>query len=283
MNRRGMIAALLAGVTAFGVSASATAANDKCATKAPDETTAAQIEKSLTRFNRGRRGSGETKTIDVYFHVVTSSTGEGAVSDKMIRDQMTVMNDSFSGRTGGAATPFRFELAGVDYSVNDAWFSAGPGSAAEAEMKAALRIGGAADLNFYTNDGGGYLGWATFPFWYEGNPSDDGIVCWFNSLPGGTHARYSEGDTATHEIGHWLGLYHTFQWACSPFNDYVADTPAERSPAFFCPVGRDSCNGDPGVDPIENFMDYTDDACMYAFTAGQNARMEALTAQYRGF
>jgi hypothetical protein len=200
----------------------------------------------------------------------------------MIRDQMSVLNDSYSGRTGGAPTPFRFDLAGVDYAVNDEWFSAGPGSAAEAEMKAALRIGDATDLNFYTNDGAGYLGWATFPFWYEDDPTDDGIVCWFNSLPGGTHDRYSEGDTATHEVGHWLGLYHTFEWACSPFNDYVADTAAERSPAFFCPVGRDSCVADPGVDPIENFMDYTDDPCMHAFTAGQNARMEALSAQYRG-
>jgi hypothetical protein len=282
MSRNRFVATFLAAVTTLGVSAAARASGEKCATRAPDETTAAQIEESLARFNRGRRGPAGTKTIDVYFHIITSSTGEGAVSDKMIRDQMTVLNDSYSGRTGGAATPFRFELAGVDSAVNDSWFSAGPGSAAEAEMKSALRVGGPDVLNFYTTDGGGYLGWATFPFWYEANPTDDGIVCWFNSLPGGTHSRYSEGDTATHEVGHWLGLYHTFQGACSPFNDYVADTASERSPAFFCPVGRDSCKGDAGVDPIENFMDYTDDACMYAFTAGQNARMEALSAQYRG-
>ncbi|MDQ5873083.1 MAG: zinc metalloprotease [Acidobacteriota bacterium] len=282
MNRRGMVAAFLAGVTALGFSATASAGSEKCATKAPSETTAAQIEQSLTRFNNGRRSPSGTRTIPIYFHIIRSSTGDGAVTDRMIRDQVEVLNDSYAGRTGGAASPFRFDLAGVDTTVNDAWFSAGPGSAAEAAMKAALRIGGAADLNFYTNDGGGYLGWATFPFWYAGNPSDDGIVCWFDSLPGGSHPRYSEGDTATHEVGHWLGLFHTFQWSCSSFNDYVADTPSERSPAFFCPIGRDSCKGDLGADPIENFMDYTDDACMYAFTAGQNARMEALSAQYRG-
>ncbi len=283
MTRNPVISTLLAASFVLGASATAAAAGPKCATKAPDETTASQLEESLVKFNRGRRRTADTRTINVYFHVITSSTGKGVVTDRMIRDQISVLNDSFSGGTGGAFTPYSFSLAAVDRTVNDAWFSAGPGSAAEAAMKAALRIGGAADLNFYTNDGGGYLGWATFPFWYAGNPTDDGIVCWYNSLPGGTHARYSEGDTATHEVGHWLGLYHTFQWSCSPFNDYVADTPSERSPAFFCPVGRDSCNGDLGVDPIENFMDYTDDACMYAFTAGQNARMEALSSQYRGF
>lgn len=283
MTRNPVISTLLAASFVLGASATAAAAGPKCATKAPDETTAAQLEESLVKFNRGRGRTADTRTINVYFHVITSSAGKGVVTDRMIRDQISVLNDSFSGGTGGAFTPYLFSLAAVDRTVNDEWFSAGPGSAAEAAMKAALRIGGAADLNFYTNDGGGYLGWATFPFWYAGNPTDDGIVCWYNSLPGGTHARYSEGDTATHEVGHWLGLYHTFQWSCSPFNDYVADTPSERSPAFFCPVGRDSCTGDLGVDPIENFMDYTDDACMYAFTAGQNARMEALSSQYRGF
>lgn len=282
MGRSSLYSTVAALVLALGITQTAAGASDRCATKSPGDETAASIEQSLAKFNKGRKRSGATKTIPVYFHVILSSTGDGVVTDRMIRDQITVLNDSFSGRTGGAATPFRFELAGVDRTVNDRWFGAGPGTAAEREMKSALRIGGAADLNFYTNDGGGYLGWATFPFWYAGDPTDDGIVCWFDSLPGGSHPRYSEGDTATHEIGHWLGLFHTFQNSCSPFNDYVADTAAERSPAFFCPIGRDTCKGDVGADPIENFMDYTDDACMFEFTAGQNTRMEGLTAQYRG-
>jgi hypothetical protein len=216
-------------------------------------------------------------TIDVYFHVINKGTGleNGDIPQSQIDAQMAVQNAAYA-RTG-----WSFDLVSVDRTTNASWYTMTPGSPAESQAKAALRQGSADDLNIYTaNLGGGLLGWATFPSEYAGNSSNDGVVILFSSVPGGSTLHYNEGDTLTHESGHWMGLFHTFQGGCGGQGDFVKDTPPEKSAAFACPTGRDTCTA-PGVDPIHNFMDYTYDSCMNAFTRGQDRRMDTQFSQYR--
>lgn len=217
-----------------------------------------------------------TITVATHLHVIVRSDGSGAPAQQQLDDQLAVLNAAYS------AAGFAFQVVSTDVTRNDSWYVATNGTTAERQMKRALHVGRAADLNIYLNNmGAGLLGWATFPNGYAANPSMDGVVILTASLPGGSAAPYNLGDTATHEIGHWLGLYHTFQGGCTKTNDYVSDTPQESSPAYGCPVNRDSCGRDPGKDPITNFMDYSDDACMFAFTAGQATRMQSMWATYR--
>lgn len=214
-------------------------------------------------------------TIPVAFHVLHDGNN-GYLSSGDINGQMNVLNSAFSG------TGFSFVLDSVDYTDNAAWYNMGYGTAAERDAKQALNIDPYTRLNVYTaNLSGGLLGWATFPSSLNNNPDDDGVVLLDESLPGGSAAPYNQGDTGTHEVGHWLGLYHTFQGGCNGQGDQVDDTPAEKNAAYGCPIGRDSCRRDAGLDPVENFMDYTDDSCMDHFTSGQTLRMHAEVQTYR--
>lgn len=213
--------------------------------------------------------------ISVHFHVVTTADGVGDVSEARIAAQIDVLN------AGYASTGWSFQLASTDRIANDTWFSTCDTASTEAAMKG-MRVGGADNLNVYTcGPSGGLLGWATFPSSYQANAQNDGIVLLHSSLPGGSAAPYNLGDTATHEVGHWLGLFHTFQGGCKDPGDSVSDTALERAPAYGCPVGRDSCSNKPGTDPVENFMDYSDDACMDRFTAQQDVRIDTQFSAYR--
>jgi hypothetical protein len=221
------------------------------------------------------RPMGPNGTINVYVHVITSGTA-GNIPDSWITSQIQVLNNAY-GPSG-----FSFNLVSISRTNNATWYTAGPNTSAETAMKTALRQGTADDLNIYvSNPGGGLLGWATFPWSYASAPSKDGIVVLNQSLPGGIAAPYNQGDTGTHEVGHWMGLYHTFQGGCTGNGDSVSDTPYEKSPAYGCPTGRDTCRNKAGLDPITNFMDYSDDACMNTFSGGQNSRMLTAWNTYR--
>jgi len=264
---------------------------DRCAVRNPNEIVQAAIERDVAslRAQLGASSRGKTFHIPVHVHIVTTSDGAHGDVSSLVPAQMDVLNAAY-GRTGA-----RFDLASLEVVGNDTWFFSTAESPEEVEMKAALRRGGAESLNIYTTLGDIYLGWATFPKYYKSDPLYDGVVLYYATLPGtgfeisvdpadepdGLIA-YDRGDTATHEVGHWLGLYHTFEGGCSKQGDRIDDTPAEAEPQFYC-APRDSCTGKkfPGMDPIHNFMDYVDDDCMYLFTRDQEDRMRDQWDTYR--
>ncbi|WP_433329233.1 zinc metalloprotease [Spirillospora sp. CA-294931] len=231
------------------------------------------FQQRLRRVQASRPVAAKGKlTVRVHVRVIHSGR-KGRLSKAVIGKQFAVLNKSF--RSAGVG----FALADTKYVNNKAWF--GDPMTHERSMKTKLHVGKARDLTLYTADlGDDLLGWATFPDEYRRAPKMDGVVVHYGSLPGGPIAKFNRGATATHEIGHWLGLFHTFQDGCAGKGDRVGDTPKEREASSGCPTGRDTCLA-PGADPIHNFMNYSDDKCLTHFTKGQATRMKQQWAAYR--
>ena len=249
----------------------------RCGTLPPTAEQEAAVQERIDELMNAGRAAGISCTvyIPVAFHIVRYDNGvTGNVTDQQINDQMDVLNDAY------VSTNFQFVLHSIERINNTAW-SQQNSDTDESAMKQALAINPATTLNVYTGDiSGGLLGWAYFP---EDFPEDSfmhGVVLLYSSLPGGSASPYNEGDTGTHEVGHYLGLYHTFENGCSAPGDHIDDTPYEQSAASGCPTGRDTCPA-PGLDPIENFMDYSDDACMNHFTSDQGVRMGNMVELYK--
>lgn len=220
--------------------------------------------------------------VRTFLHVVapTASAGpsRGAVADATLLAQMRVLNATYS------SAGFQFRLEAVTRVISSSFSTAEVASGAERSMKRALRRGGRDSLNIFVTSPPALLGWSTFPESARDDRDYDGVVIGFYTLPGSSMKPYNKGMTMAHEVGHWLGLLHTFEGeGCGGLGDRVSDTPREASPAFGCPArgSVDTCPSDPGADSTSNFMQYTDDACMSSFTPGQVARMAALWRQYR--
>ena len=258
----------------------------KCATQQLDNATLSNLSSLLDQFTAAKLTDSSIasrrvyNSIPVVFHVITkgNSVEDGNIPDSMLTAQIDVLNRTVAAQNGGLPTPFTFTLSAINRVTNEAWHTMDPGSSAEIDAKQALHVGGAETLNIYTvNTQGGVLGFSTFPILYPFLPQFDGVVVNFRSIANGSLEKYNTGLVTVHEVGHWLGLLHTFQGECSgAFGDLVKDTPEEKLPekGQFCPVGRDSCTDKPGSDPIHNHMTYTVDDCRFEFSAGQIELME---------
>ncbi len=241
--------------------------------------------------NREARGPVESvRTIPVIVHVVWKATAEN-ISDQQIAAQIRILNEDYTKTNADVTkTPSVFAPLAANSQINfvldrvirkqttvTSWST---------DDKVKYTSQGGSDvvspssyLNIWVcNLGGGVLGYAQFP---GGTSATDGVVCGYNYFGdiGTATAPFNKGRTMTHEVGHYLNLRHIWGddgTACTG-SDLVDDTPNAGGPNYGCPTSpKVTCSNGPNGDLFMNYMDYSDDACMYMFTTGQSTRMNAV-------
>jgi len=215
--------------------------------------------------------------INLVFHVLSGAASEGNLSDSVLTEQVSVLNDAYQ------SAGLHFNIAEVRRYPDSPYFAGGcfPTTEEGIRMKSELAVDPARFVNVYTcRLALPYIaGYGTLPDAYPEADPQHGVIIDYSAFPGSAPP-LDLGHTVVHELGHYFGLLHTFQGGCVEPGDGVSDTPAEALPAHGCEVGRDTCP-QAGVDPINNFMDYSEDECTDRFTQLQNERMRALIAAYR--
>jgi hypothetical protein len=258
----------------------------------------AQALQDIEQHTRQWIKSGENEkmagvvTIPVVFHVIYNTSAEN-ISTAQIQTQLDVLNEDFrrlnsdaDGTWSQAAdTEIEFCLATIDPNGNPTTGITRTSTSVSAfgtndQMK--FNSSGGKDawpagdyLNFWVCDiSGGILGYAQFP---GGSASTDGVVCDYQYVGtiGTATSPFDLGRTATHEVGHWLNLRHIWGDGNCNADDFVSDTPTSDAANYGCATGHVSCNS---TDMVQNYMDYSDDACMNLYTNGQKTRMQALFA-----
>ncbi|KAF4988153.1 hypothetical protein FDECE_15169 [Fusarium decemcellulare] len=229
------------------------------------------------------RGKRQQVTIDTYAHVVAESEKEedGYITDETVQAEIDLLNKSYK------PWDFSFKLIETTRTVNKSWahpIGSPVEDSSEDELRAALRKGSYKDLNLFYIVSMPPNGKCELPV---PNPTKEDVIndgCFIRSdVPGELPPSY--GFVTVHEVGHWLGLDHTFENGCDEPGDGVDDTPAEAEPVGFeaCPEpGRDTCPDQPGLDPVDNYMTYVGFSCgPQKFTPGQAERMHNLWKKLR--
>ena len=261
------------------------------------ETRMQQIEHATSQWlSDPSHRTGAVITIPVVVHVIYNTAAQN-ISDAQIQSQIAVLNEDFRKLNVDASlTPSIFSALASDCQIQFCLAQRDPNGNATTgiirksttttafttndNMKRTANGGDDAwnttqYLNLWScNMSGGILGYAQFP---GGAAATDGVVILYSAFgrTGTVSAPYNKGRTATHEVGHWLNLRHIWGDAnCG--SDLVNDTPTHNTANYGCPTypHLSTCTGTP-TEMTMNYMDYTDDACMYMFTTGQSARMTA--------